>query len=431
MRHLDLIFTDLNAIPRGKRIPIEAADKLSKGVYLPVSNNSLSVQGAVVEAAGLGQAQGEPDHICFPIAGSLSPSANPEVGQVLLTMMDEQQSEPSQLQSRNVLAHLVAQLAEQGRRPVVALELEFYLVDKARGAQGELQPPINPTNDTREAFCDVHRIDNLDDYTEFLADLNEAAQAQGLNTSGAVAEAAPGQFELNFHHQADVLAACDQVIYAKRLIRKIAQRHGFDATFMAKPYGQLAGSGMHIHLSVLDDNGHNLFSTACGEESDYFHQVVAATLNAMPESIALLCPNINAYRRFSAELLTPTRADWGHNHRGVALRVPVSDSHNRRIEHRIAGADVNPYLLASVLLTGLLVADRFTPEQCPIPLSEHAPALPTRMSEALDALARSETFSDTLGADFLSLYLACKQSELAEFEQTVTALEVAWMLHSA
>ncbi|SHI14673.1 glutamine synthetase family protein [Ferrimonas marina] len=431
VRYLDLIFPDLNAIPRGKRIAIEDAAKLGQGVYMPISNNSLNLQGAVVESAGLGQHSGERDHLCFPIAGTLRPSANPEVGQVMLTMLAEDGQSPCQFQARNRLGELVERLKARNKFPVIALELEFYLVDPSRDERGALQPPINPAHHQREAFCDIHRIDNLDDYAEFLRDLNEAAQQQGLNTSGAVAEAAPGQFEINFHHQGDVLAACDQVIYAKRLIKKVAHQHGFEATFMAKPYSHEAGSGMHLHTSVLDSEGNNRFSKANGEASAEFYASLNALLAMMPESMALLCPNINAYRRFSAEHLAPTHANWGENHRGVALRIPNSNSTNRRIEHRIAGADVNPYLLVTVVLAGLLHAEEYGAQHCPEPLSTAAAALPLRMSDALALLAKGDAFYPTLGPEFLALFLACKQSELAEFEHTVTSLEVDWMLHSA
>ncbi|MCM0148907.1 glutamine synthetase [Photobacterium galatheae] len=431
VRFVDLLFTDINATPRGKRIPIEAVEKIEKGVYLPLSTISLSIEGNVVEEAGLGEALGEPDHICYPVPGTLTPTFNPEVAQVMLTMMDESGTKPTELSIRNVLMNQLEQLHQKGQYPVVAIELEFYLLDKQRNALGGIQPPLNPVHHDREHRSDVYNVENLDDYSGFLRDLNDTAVQQGLNTSGALSESAPGQFEINFNHQQDVVDACDQVILAKRLIRQVAHAHGFDVTFMAKPFAEEAGNGKHIHLSVVDQAGNNLFSDPQGEASPFYYQTLAAMLAMMPDSMALLCPSVNSYRRFSASMYTPTHANWGENHRGVALRIPMSDSHNRRIEHRIAGADVNPYILASVILAGLLASERFTFEQCPRQLTDNAVALPLRMPDALIKLASSELMSMYLPKPFISLYLACKQRELADFEKAVTPLEVDWMLHSA
>lgn len=369
---IDLIFTDINATPRGKRIPISSLEKLHKGVALPLSTISLDTKGNVVEAAGLGEDLGEPDHMCFPIEQTLMPTAKRQIGQILLGMMDESGEGPNRLFIRNILADMLEKLQSQDQYPCVALELEFYLIDKKRGKNGELLTAINPKKQTREKDTEVYDLDGLDDYAEFIADLNCIAQEQGLNTSGALSESAPGQFEINFNHSTDVLRACDEVIIAKRLIRQIAHQHGFDATFMAKPFEEEAGSGMHIHLSLVDAHGNNHFSLANGEASPFFYQTMAAMLSQAPDSMALICPNVNSYRRFVPGAYVPTKANWRENHRGVALRVPISDSKNRRIEHRIAGADVNPYILAAVVLSAVLASDNYTKNQCPPSLNENA-----------------------------------------------------------
>ncbi len=428
--YVDLIFTDINGTPRGKRIPVDALGKVAKGIALPISTISLDVTGSVVEEAGLGEELGEPDHMCYPIAGSLLPTANPAVAQLMLTMMDASGQAPSQLAIRNVLEDLLGKLHQKGQYPVVALELEFYLVDKQRGPRGELLTATNPSKGTRETDTAVYDVDGLDDYTAFLSDLNRLAAEQKLNTSGALSESAPGQFEINFNHQGDVVNACDQLIIAKRLIRQVAQKHDFDVTFMAKPFADLAGNGQHLHISLMNEAGNNLFSLADGQASPLFKQTLAAMLAGTPASMALLCPNINSYRRFAPGCYVPMQADWGENHRGVALRVPMSNAQNRRIEHRIAGADVNPYLLAAVVLDAVLQAEHFSAEQCPPALSQNAESLPTRMSDALTALAQNE-LPTQLPKEFVQVYLACKQNELEQFEQYITPLEIEWMLHSA
>ncbi|ASI91934.1 MULTISPECIES: glutamine synthetase family protein [Vibrio] len=431
IKYVDLIFTDVNATPRGKRIPVDSLDKLVKGVALPLSTITLDTKGAVVESAGLGEDLGEPDNLCFPVAGTLLPTAKEGTGQLLLSMMEDDGKTPHRLFIRNIIDRMLNTLHSKGMFPVVALELEFYLIDKERGENGELQTAINPTKNRRERDTEVYDVDGLDDYADFLAELNAAAADQGLNTAGALSESAPGQFEINFNHSQDVLRVCDEIIFSKRLIKQIAHKHGFDATFMAKPFLEEAGNGQHMHISLIDEQGDNLFTNKDDDSaSPLFYQTMAAMLSQISDAMALLCPNVNSYRRFVPGAYVPTKADWGENHRGVALRVPISDGKNRRIEHRIAGADVNPYILAAVVLSAVLASDNYTQEQCPSALSENAVDLPTRMSDALTQLEASE-----LGAffsqDFIDMYLACKRSELAEFERIITPLEIDWMLHSA
>ncbi len=427
---IDLIFTDINATPRGKRIPVDALEKLNNGVALPLSTITLDTKGNVVESAGLGEDLGEPDNLCFPISGTLMPTAKEQVGQLLLCMMDESGNQPNPLFIRNIVASMLEKLQAKDQYPCVALELEFYLIDKQRGENGAPLTAINPTKKTREKDTEVYDLDGLDDYADFLSDLNRVALEQGLNTSGALSESAPGQFEINFNHSKDVLRACDEIIIAKRLIRQVAHQHGFDATFMAKPFGDQSGNGMHIHLSLVDSEGNNHFSQQDGKASPLFYQTMAAMLEQTSGAMALICPNVNSFRRFIPGAYVPTKANWGENHRGVALRVPISDSKNRRIEHRIAGADVNPYILAAVVLSAVLASENYTKEQCPSTLSDDAIDLPVRMSEALEQLEHSE-LAQYISKDFIDLYLACKRSELSEFERTVTPLEIDWMLHSA
>lgn len=430
IEYVDLIFTDLNATPRGKRIPITSLDKLAKGVALPLSTITLDTKGAVVESAGLGEDLGEPDHLCFPVANTLIPTAKPETGQILLSMMEADGKTPNRLFIRNIVESMLAKLHAKNQYPVVALELEFYLIDKIRGENGELQTAINPTKKRRETDTEVYDVDGLDDYADFLADLNKAANEQGLNTSGALSESAPGQFEINFNHSQDVLNVCDEIIFSKRLIKQVAHKHGFDATFMAKPFLEEAGNGQHMHLSLVDAQGNNLFTQEDDTASPLFYQTLTAMLSHISDTMALLCPNVNSYRRFVPGSYVPTKADWGENHRGVALRIPISDGKNRRIEHRIAGSDVNPYILAAVVLSAVLASENYLPEQCPPPVSDNAVELPTRMSDALTQLEHSE-LGDYLPRDFIEMYLTCKRSELAEFERIITPLEIDWMLHSA
>ncbi len=345
-QHIDVLLTDLNGSFRGKRIPVSGLGKLEKGCYFPASVFAMDILGNVVEEAGLGQEMGEPDHICVPVAGTLTPSAaDPQyLGQVLLTMLDEDGT-PFDVEPRNVLNRVWQRLRQRGLFPVVAVELEFHLIHRQRDPEGYLQPPCAPGTQERNTQSQVYSVDNLNHFADVLSEIDELARLQGLPADGAVAEASPGQFEVNLHHTNDVLQACDHALALKRLIRMVAEKHHMHATFMAKPYEEHAGSGMHVHISMLDKQGNNVFADADGEDSTLLKQALAGMIALMPASMALLAPNVNAYRRFQAGMYVPTQASWGHNNRTVALRIPCGDRDNHRVEYRVAGADANPYLV--------------------------------------------------------------------------------------
>ncbi|WP_245879595.1 glutamine synthetase family protein [Zobellella endophytica] len=435
-QYVDVLLTDLNGIFRGKRLPVGALDKLEAGCFFPGSVFAMDFRGNVVEETGIGQDIGEPDLPCYPIADTLVPSAcDPDtVAQLLLTMVTEDE-QPFPLEPRNVLARVWEKVKARGLRPVVALELEFYLVDRDRDDSGRLQPPCSPLTQKRDTYSQVYSVDNLNNFADILAEIDNLAIQQGLPADGAVAEAAPGQFEINLNHTDDVLAACDQALALKRLIKLVAEQHEMDATFMAKPYQEHAGSGLHVHISVVDDQGDNLFADAAGEDSALLHLALSGMLDLMPDSMALLAPNMNSFRRFQPGMYVPTQASWGHNNRTVALRIPCGDDDARRIEYRVAGADANPYLVMAAILAGLLHGlDNTLPLPAPVVgngLEQEGVPFPTRQSEALQALTESQPLRRYLGDAFVEVYHTCKYDELLEFERRITDIELEWMLKNA
>lgn len=317
----------------------------------------------------------------------------------------------------------------------MALEVEFYLVDRERDEAGYLQPPRSPLTQKRDTYSQVYSVDNLNNFADILAEIDSLAVQQGLPADGAVAEAAPGQFEINLTHTDDVLAACDQALALKRLIKFVAEKHDMDATFMAKPYEEHAGSGLHVHISVVDEDNNNLFANADGEDSALLHKALSGMLDLMPESMALLAPNMNSFRRFQPGMFVPTQASWGHNNRTVALRIPCGDDAARRIEYRVAGADANPYLIMATVLAGLLHGiDNTLPLPQPVignGMEQEGVAFPTRQSEALQALADSTQLKHYLGEKFIEVYRICKYDELLAFERQISDIELEWMLKNA
>ncbi|QKJ87750.1 gamma-glutamylputrescine synthase [Paramixta manurensis] len=435
-QHVDILLTDLNGVFRGKRIPFASLAKLEKGCYFPASVFAMDILGNTVEEAGLGQALGEPDNICVPVEGSLAPSAaDPQhLAQVLLTMRN-QDGTPFDVEPRNVLNQLWQQLRNRGLFPVVAVELEFYLVDKQRDAEGYIQPPCAPGSEERNRQSQVYSVDNLDHFAEVLSDIDSLAKQQGIPADGALAEASPGQFEINLHHTRNVLNACDHAIQLKRLIRQVAESHGMNATFMAKPYEEYAGSGMHVHISMLDAADHNAFASDDGSDSPLLKRALAGMIDLMPASMALLAPNVNAYRRFLPDAFVPLQASWGHNNRTVALRIPCGDVDNHRVEYRVAGADANPYLVMSAILAGILHGiDNALPLPPPVTGNGHEAEgnpLPIRQSDALCEFEQSYPLQKLLGERFGFVWHSCKHHELMHFERLITATEIDWMLKNA
>nr|WP_208852146.1 glutamine synthetase family protein [Mixta intestinalis] len=435
-QYVDILLNDLNGVFRGKRIPVGSLARLEKGCYFPASVFAMDILGNTVEQAGLGQALGEPDNICTPVEGTLVPAASDpiHIAQLLLTMCN-QDGTPFDVEPRNVLNSLWQRLRNRGLFPVVAVELEFYLVDKQRDPEGFIQPPCTPGSDERNVQSQVYSVDNLDHFSQVLGDIDRLARLQGIPTDGALAEASPGQFEINLHHTRNVLSACDHALQLKRLIRQVAENHGMTATFMAKPYEEYAGSGMHVHVSMLDAADHNAFACDDGSDSPLLKRALAGMIDLMPASMALLAPNVNAFRRFRPESYVPLRASWGHNNRTVALRIPCGDIDNRRVEYRVAGADANPWLVMAAIFAGILHG-LDSPLTLPGPVAGNGheaegASLPVRQSEALYEFSRSQALQNLLGERFSFVWHSCKHYELMQFERLITATEIDWMLKNA
>ena len=216
------------------------------------------------------------------------------------------------------------------------------------------QPPRSPLTGRREYRTQINSMVDLDEYSAVLAGIDAACRAQGVPSTTALAEYGPGQFEVNLLHGDDALAACDQAARFKRIVKCVARHHGMDATFLPKPYADMAGSGLHVHVSLNDTSGTNVFASDHPLGSALMRHAAAGLLSTMAEGMAVFAPLANSWRRFRPEAYVPLTADWSVNNRGAALRVPVSDAANRRLEHRVAGAEANPYLVMCWILGGIL-----------------------------------------------------------------------------
>jgi glutamine synthetase len=431
VRFFDAFLNDLNTVERGKRIDrANIAGVFKRGMPLPGSMFALDIEGGTVEDTGLGFADGDADRPCMPIPGTLVnvPWQSDGIAQLQLTM-HEQDGSPFFGDPRHLLANVVARFRRLSLTPVVAIEYEFYLVDSERDAAGQPQPPKGPLTGRREYRTQINSMTDLNEYSSLLAEIDRVCRLQNVPTTSALAEYGPGQYEVNLAHAPDALRVCDEALRFKRIVKSVARAQGCEATFLSKPYRDMAGSGLHIHVSLRDDAGRNIFAAASPFDSAPLRHVIAGTLNTLADGMALCAPGPNSYRRFRSEAYVPLHPTWSINNRGSAIRVPASDPDNLRIEHRLAGADANPYLVLAWVLAGMLhgLENRLEP---PAVLTGNAylqegDPLPTNWPAAVDRFAASEFSRTVLGDKFVNLYTAVKRAEMEEFHSHITPLEIA------
>ena len=429
-----IFITDPGGVPRGKSIARAEIEPLyAGGRNVAGSIVGLDITGADVDATGLVWDVGDADKLCRPVAGTLTraPWLARPTAQLMLTMF-ELDGRPAAADPRHALARNVERLKAQGFTPVMACEIEFYLVRDADDAGVE---PLYRLGAGGRRKIDAYSLDRLDYLSALFDDLFAAARAQDLPAETLMSEYAPGQFEITLHHRRDALRAVDEAILFKRLIKGVAARHGVTATFMAKPFAEHAGSGLHLHLSLEDAGGRNLFADEAPEGSRLLRQAVAGMRVTMADSVAIFAPNGNSYRRFRPSSYAPVAPTWGVNNRSVSLRVPAGAPPSRHIEHRVAGADANLYLAAATVLGAAQfgIARGLDPGP-PIVGNGYRqagqPALPCTWPQALERAAQSEFLADCLGAEFLKVFLAIKQQECDRFGSQVTDLDYDWYLRT-
>lgn len=430
---IDLLLPDMNGLLRGKRITRDALEKVyANGVCLPMSLIATDITGNTVEETGLGYDIGDEDRICRPVPGTLKvvPWQARPMAQVLLSMEDGQGGMFA-ANPREVLRRVLERFAEKGLTPVVAVELEFYLLDSRLDASGNPLTSINPATGERNKTTQVYYMEDLNDYQAFTDAVTEACRAQHIPADTAVAEYAPGQFEINLKHRKDALLACDDAILLKRAIKATAADQGLLASFMAKPFVDQAGSGMHVHVSVLDKQGNNLFACPPERPCDALRHAVAGLQAAAKDCMLVFAPHANSYRRFVLNAFVPLNDCWGFNNRTVAMRIPHSDEANTRIEHRIAGADANPYLVTAAVLAGILQGLENKGDPGPPVVGNAYEQTETRelfWRDTIRDFMASDFISNNFGKDFRHIYGQQKLKEMRSFYREVTTLEIEWYL---
>jgi glutamine synthetase len=437
---VDLIFTNMCGVPRGKRLRRhEVLAVYQSGRFLPRSVVVVDITGRDTEETGLLWEAGDCDSRVLPVSGSLvrTPWSGAGAAQ-FLTSFYNLDGTPDELDPRHVLGRVIDRFSALGLTPVVAVELEFYLVDARRGSDGRPQPARVPSNGATPSDIQVYGMQELEDFRGFFDALYAGADVQGLPLESAISEYAAGQFELTLRHKPDAIAACDDAITYKRLLKAIAQQHHMEATFMAKPFEASAGSGMHLHISVQDVHGNNVFASDAAEGTPMLSQAIAGMQALLADGFAIFAPNANSYRRFKANSYAPVAPTWGVNNRTVSFRIPAGSPASRHVEHRACGADANPYLAMAAVLAAMHhgIENQLDPGPATVGNGYEAPEgqgapMPNNWFSAVDRFAQSALMKDYLGAHFVDMFTIVKRTEQERFFASVPDLDYDWYLRTS
>ncbi len=415
IRTIRVAAADLNGQARGKRMPVRFAEKLLReGTRFPYSALNLDIWGEDIEDSPLVFETGDADGVLKPTDRGFLPMPWLDAPTALLPIwMFHEDGTPFEGDPRHALARVLDRFHARGMRPVCATELEFYLIDDSGR---ELRVPPSPRSGKRRPGADTLALRALDAFDNFFTDLYDACEAMDIDADTAISEAGIGQFEINLLHSDDVLKIADDTWLFKLLVKGLARKYGFAASFMAKPYPDWPGNGMHMHFSMTDNEGRNLFDDGTPEGSTLLKNAIAGCLQAMPGTMLLLAPHANSYDRMVPGAHAPTGIAWSYENRTAALRIPSGSHKARRIEHRVAGGDINPYLMMAGVLGSALIGieDGLTP---PPPITGNAydldlPQLPVTWPGAIEAFEKSPEMARIFAPELIDNLLRTKRQEL-------------------
>ncbi len=423
IHEVECVIPDITGIARGKILPKDlflnsGEMRLPKSVLLNTVNGQQPDNGPHVGDT-------DPDMICRPDAATFRvvPWAAEPVAVVIHDCVDWDGS-PVQLSPRAVLRKVIELYTQRGWRAVVAPEMEFYLVARQQNPHEPLRPPTGRTGKP-EAGRQSYSIDAVNDFDPFFMELSNFCEVHRLGVETLIHEAGAGQMEINFAH-GDPLELADRVFLFKRTVRETALRHGIFATFMAKPMEMEPGSAMHIHQNIVDADGHNVFSRADGSASPEFFHFIAGLQKYVPLVMPLFAPFVNSYRRLAPYMSAPTNVRWGHDNRTCGIRIPKSTPAARRVENRVPGVDVNPYLaIAATLACGYL---GLTEQRMPGDATEGSAwtqenELPRHLEDAIEALRGCVPVRELLGEKFIDAFCAVKALEFGTYNRVISSWE--------
>ena len=428
---IECITPDMAGVARGKMMPSSKFLSTS-ALALPSSIFMQTISGSYPEETdNFKYPPHDGDLRLKPDLSTLSavPWESDPTAQVICDMHDHD-GETTSYTPRNVLRKVLQAYEPNSWKPVVAPEIEFYLVKTNDDPDIPLEPPVGRSG-RAIAGGNGYSIAGVNEFDELVDDVYDYSGAQGLEIETLIHEEGAAQLEINLNH-GDPLELADQVFMFKRTIREAALKHGMYATFMAKPTQNQPGSAMHIHQSVVDlETGNNIFTDAEGGESVYFRNFIGGMQHYLPKALVMMAPYVNSYRRLTTNTTAPVNVRWGYDNRTTGLRIPTSDPQARRVENRVPSSDANPYLaLAASLTCGYLgLIQEIVPDDPDATAANEGEIdLPRGLLEGLELFENDQQLQGILGKEFMGVYAAIKREEYETFMQVISPWEREYLL---
>jgi glutamine synthetase len=425
---VECIIPDMNGVQRGKVLPAKKflGSLKDNTLRIPGSIFTVTINGEYPEDIGHIIPEYDPDQIMVPDPSTIceAPGYKTPTAYVICDAFN-QSGDPIAIAPRMILKRVLKLYEDKGWKPIVAPEVEFYLVSKNVDPDFPLVPPSGRSG-RPETASQPYGLEALSEFEDIIDHIYDFCEKAGLDIDTMIHESGAAQLEVNFLH-GDPLRLADEVLLFKRIVRQVALEHGVYATFLAKPMSDQPGSAMHIHQSVLDaTTGKNIFSLSNGKDSALFRSYIAGLARLLPQVAPMFAPNVNSFRRMRPDSDAPINVQWGSDNRSCGLRIPMSDGKNRRIENRLPGADANPYLaMAASLVCGYvgMVERMVPPKSVSGSAYNRARTLPRTLEAALDRFSHCKPVKALLGQDFFEVFYAIKECELFNYQSVISSWE--------
>mgnify|MGYP001188148093 FL=1 len=416
LKFFNIAVVDLNGVLRGKKIPLSNFNKIEDGkIRMPFSVQNLDIWGQDIEGSKWVFETGDGDGKCL-WTGRLPLILEWQKDKTALVpvYIANEQNVAFSADPRNSLKSILKKFESIGLKPSIGIEIEFYF--------------FKNENLKNETSLDAYSITEMDSYSEIFLEINKICEKQKINIESSISECGAGQFELSLKNDEDIIKIADNIVYLKYLIKGIAKKHNLLASFMPKPFTNFNGSGLHSHISILGKDSKNIFDNNTNEGSENLLYAVNGLLSSMRETALIMAPNLNSFRRIVPESHAPHLITWGYENRTVALRIPGGENSAKRIEHRVAGPDINPYLYLTTILAGCF--EGISSKTLPIePVAGNAyitnnETLPGSWQEAIHIFSKSDFVKKYFSEDLIKMYLDCKKQELRILGSKVTSDEI-------
>ena len=427
---VECLFPDVSGYPRGKLMPASAFAggaelRIAQAIPMQCVTGDYSYDPIFPDQ--------DPDVALVPDYATVRPVPWARVPRALaIHDCVELSGEPCQFAPRSVLKDVMARYEKRGLRAVVAPEIEFYLTAPNDDPAQPLRAPAM-RGGRAEVGQSAFSLNTLNEHAAFWDEFRSALEVLGVRADTWIHEVGLTQFEINLLHD-DPLVVADQAFLFKYAAKEVALKHGLNAVFMAKPISGQPGSSMHLHQSVVDADGRNVFSSEDGGESVLFRQFIAGLQANLPSLMLLFAPFVNSYRRFVKQSQAPVNFHWGYDNRTAGLRIPRSGPAARRVENRVAGADANPYLvIAATLAAGLDGIERALPPTDPMDDSayESAHTLPRSLVAAIESFVDDGVATRLFGERFVRGYASTKEVEYESWLAEIGAWERRFLVPQA